>query len=209
MKGQGLSTLSSGQRNVKDGEWFQWNLQVREERPDLATAVSEFEAYSSNAAAAKEGTDWFRDCSAELTACVTRILVTQGHVAAFYALSSGEAVITPRSTKSRWAEAMRGSAPHMSSGLPGIAELQQEQATRRCDKALRHAIYIAILVANLQGNAILTLDPFDLETQAMWRQKGLRNSQTKDRTESSSVFICRLQGPTWDPSIEDWTRRES
>ena len=186
-------TLSA--EDVKDGEWFQWNLQVAEERPDLGTAVSEFEAYSKNAAAAEEGTSWFRDCSAELTACVTRILVAQEHVAAFYALSSGEAIITSE----KYQEQMGGgSARFGSSHVEWIARDRRAPAGAG-DKALRHAIYIAILVGDLQGNAILTLDPFDSETQAMWRQKGLRNSQTEDENGQLKRLYLPISGPYMGP----------
>jgi hypothetical protein len=186
-------TLSAS--DVKDGEWFQWNLQVAEERPDLATAVSEFEAYSKNAAAAKEGTNWFRDCSVELTACVTRILVTRGHIAAFYALSSGEAVITSEKYQ---AQMGGGGARFGSSHVEWIARDRRAPAGAG-DKALRHAIYIAILVSDLQGNAILTLDPFDSETQAMWRQKGLRNSQTEDDDGQLKRLYLPIIGPYLGP----------
>jgi hypothetical protein len=181
--------------DLDDGEWFQWNLQIAEERPDLAAAVACFEAYSKNEAAAREGTEWFRELAAELTVCVTRILVAKGHVAAFYALSSGEAIIT--SGKYQAQIGGRG-ARFGSSHVEWIARDRRAPAGAG-DKALRHAIYVATLVAEMQGNAILTLDPFDVETQEMWRQKGLRNSQTQDEDGELRRLYLPLTGPYRGP----------
>lgn len=181
--------------DLHDAEWFQWNLQVAEEHPELAAAVAEFEAYSKNEAAAKEGTEWFRDRAIELTSCVTRILVVNGHVAAFYALSSGEAII---SSEKHQAQMGGGGARFGSSHVEWIAR-DRRAAAGAGDKALRHAIYVATLVAELQGNVILTLDPFDLETQEMWRQKGLRNSQTKDEDGDLRRLYLPLYGPYLGP----------
>ncbi len=181
--------------DLHDGEWFQWNLQVAEERPELVPAVADFEAYSKNKAAAKEGTDWFRDKSADLASCVTRILIAGGHVAAFYALSSGEAIIT---SEKHQLQMGGGGARFGSSHVEWIAR-DRRAPSGAGDKALRHAIYVAILVAELQGNVILTLDPFDLETQEMWRQKGLRNSQTKDEGGELHRLYLPLYGPYLGP----------
>jgi hypothetical protein len=181
--------------DLQEAEWFQWNLQVGEERPDLGAAVADFEAYSKNEGAAKEGTEWFRDRSAELTACVTRILVGQGHVAAFYALSSGEAIITSEKYQ---AQMGGGGARFGSSHVEWIARDRRAPAGAG-NKALRHAIYVASLVAELQGNVILTLDPFDLETQEMWRAKGLRNSQTQDEGGELKRLYLPLTGPYMGP----------
>jgi hypothetical protein len=185
--------LSPG--DLQDGEWFQWNIQIAEERPDLAGAVADFEAYSKNAAAAEEGTAWLRKRSAELTACVTRILVTQGHVAAFYALSSGEAIITSEKHQAQ----MGGAGARFGSSHVEWIARDHRAPSGAGDKALRHAIYVAILVAELQGNAILTLDPFDLETQEMWRQKGLRNSQTEDEDGVLRRLYLPITGPYLGP----------
>jgi hypothetical protein len=184
--------------DLRNGEWFQWNLQIAEERPEFVPAVRDFEAYSKNEAAAKEGTEWFRDKSAELTSCVTRILVVDSHVAAFYALSSGEAIIT---SEKHQAQIGGGSARFGSSHVEWIARDRRAPAGAG-NKALRHAIYVATLVAKLQGNSILTLDPFDLETQEMWRQKGLRNSQTKD----DGGVLHRLYLPLYGPYLGRFDR---
>jgi hypothetical protein len=181
--------------DLRDAEWFQWNLQVAEERPDLAAAVQDFEAYSRNSAAAEEGTGWFRERSAELTACVTRILVAAGHVAAFYALSSGEAIITSGKVQAQ----MGGTGKRFGSSHVDWIARDRRAPAGAGGEALRHAIYVATLGANLQGNAILTLDPFDAETQEMWREKGLRYSQTEDDDGQLKRLYLPLIGPYLGP----------
>jgi len=181
--------------DLEKGEWFQWNRQVAEDMPGLAEAVGCFEAYSKNGAAAQEGTEWLRHRAIHVTACVTRILVAAGHVAAFYALSSGEAVITSRKHR----EQMGGDGVRFgSSHVEWIARDRRAPAGAG-DDALRHAIFVATRVAELQGNVILTLDPFDAETQAMWRSKGLRNSQTVDAEGNLKRLYLPLTGRYMGP----------
>jgi hypothetical protein len=58
-------------------------------RPTLA--VAEFEADgAANTTAAEDVTRWFRREAVVQGGCITRMLVVDGHVATFYALSSGE-----------------------------------------------------------------------------------------------------------------------
>src|SRR5215204_1555118 len=176
--------------DLAKGEWFQWNRQVAEEVPQLMEAVAGFEAYSKNEAAAREGTEWLQHRATEVTACVTRILVVAERVAAFYALSSGEAVITSeKHRKQMGGDGIRFGSSH----VEWIARDRRAPAGAG-DDALRHAIFVATRVAELQGNVILTLDPFDAETQEMWRSKGLRNSQTIDNAGELKRLYLPLAG---------------
>jgi hypothetical protein len=181
---------------AQSGEWFQWNLQIAEEREELKEAVAEFEAYSKNEKAAQEGTAWLRDLSAETTTCVTRILVAHGHIAAFYALTSGEAIVT--SEKHQKQMGHEGGSRLGSSHVEWIAR-DRRASGGAGDLALRHAIFVATEVNRIQGNPILTLDPFDLETQQMWRNKGLRNSQTVDEAGELHRLYLPLTGPYMGP----------
>src|SRR3954452_17724803 len=52
---------------------------------------------------------------------------------------------------------------------------------------------------NYTGNVILTLDPFDTETQEMWRSKGLRNSQTIDDAGELKRLYLPLAGRYMGP----------
>lgn len=186
-------TLRTG--DLKKGEWFQWNRQVAKEMPHLAQAVTEFEAYSKNEAAAQEGTEWLRRRAIQVDACVTRILVVAGHIVAFYALSSGEAIITSEKHRKQ----MGGDGDRFgSSHVEWIARDRRAPAGAG-DDALRHAIFVATKVGELQGNVILTLDPFDSETQAMWRSKGLRNSQTIDADGKLKRLYLPLAGRYMGP----------
>jgi hypothetical protein len=186
-------TLSTD--DLKRGEWFQWNRQVAEEMPHLAQAVADFEAYSKNEAAAQEGTEWLQHRATQVAACVTRILVVEGHIAAFYALSSGEAIITSeKHRKQMGGDGIRFGSSH----VEWIARDRRAPAGAG-DDALRHAIFVATRVGELQGNVILTLDPFDSETQAMWRNKGLRNSQTIDADGKLKRLYLPLSGRYMGP----------
>ena len=67
---------------VERAEWFLWNGEVAESAPVLRQAVAEFEADgSANAAAAEDVTRWFRREAVHQGACITRMLVVDGHVA--------------------------------------------------------------------------------------------------------------------------------
>ena len=181
--------------DLAKGEWFQWNRQVAEEIPQLVEAVAGFEAFSKNEAAANEGTEWIQHRAAEVTACVTRILVVAERVAAFYALSSGEAVITSeKHRKQMGGDGIRFGSSH----VEWIARDRRAPAGAGED-ALRHAIFVATRVGELQGNVILTLDPFDTETQEMWRSKGLRNSQTIDDAGELKRLYLPLAGRYMGP----------
>ena len=110
-------------------------------------------------------------------ACVTRLFVVKNHVAAFYALSSAEARLTSSSKLQRMGI--------MSGGRMGRRTWNGFVATARASGtslyAVKHAIFVATKIAALQGNRALTLDPFDEETQDIWKAEGFHMTQTELR----------------------------
>jgi hypothetical protein len=173
--------------SLEDGEWVRWNSELAKQRDDVAQAVSEFEAHSGDhGKAAAMATAWLRQDAMLEQACVTRLLLADGHVAAFYALASGETRLTSSSKLERMG--IRGGSRVGSSHIEWIAR------DRRAAKgtgllAVQHAIYVALRVARDQGNRALTLDPFDTKTQAMWEAQGFHKSQTQLESGLRRLYV--------------------
>jgi hypothetical protein len=162
--------------NVANGEWFVWNKETAEQHSELVDAVAAFEAQGKNEKAAGEATAWLKHAALDEAACVTRILVADNHVLAFYALASGEISLTSgRKLKKMGIE---GGVRVGSSHVEWIGRDYRAPAGAGI-AAIQHAIVVAVRVAALQGNRALTMDPYDAETQAMWESKGFHKSQTE------------------------------
>ncbi len=162
--------------DLDDGEWFRWDRQTRDDRPDIAEAVAEFDAHSSNAKAAAAANAWFCNEALDEAACVTRVLLVEGRIASFYGLASGEVRLT--STKKLERMGIMGGSRVGSSHVEWVARDRRSPPGAGV-LAVKHAIYVAYVIADLQGNRALTMDPFDKETEAMWRDKGFHRSQTE------------------------------
>jgi hypothetical protein len=185
-----LTDWSLTERDLREGEWFRWDTIASFQDKALMQAVTEFEAHDRNPAAARAATEWFIKASAEERACVTRVLVAKGHVAAFYAIASGEITLT--SGKKLRELGIQGSPRVGSSHVEWIA--RDRRAPGAGKFAIWHAIAIADRVAALQGNRALTMDPYDAETQEMWKAFGLRLSRTTVRDGLRRLYIP-LAGP--------------
>jgi hypothetical protein len=161
--------------HLLDGEWYRWDRPTAEDNASITEAVADFDAGGRNAKAAAAANAWFKHEAIHEAACVTRLLVVNGHIAAFYALSSAEAALTSSSKLERMG--VLGGSRLGASHLEWIGRDRRAPAGAG-ELAVKHAIYVAKKVAELQGNRALTLDPFDAETQEMWKSKGFHVTQT-------------------------------
>jgi hypothetical protein len=183
-------------------EWFLWNAEIAAAASDLREAVAEFEADgAANTTAAEDVTRWFRREAVVQGACITRMLVVDGHVATFYALSSGEMSLGAT-------ENLKSMGMHVPFGPPrdwtvGASHIEVIGRDHRAPPgvgmvAIRHAISMAKYVANLQGNLALTLDPADQETQKMWRRRGFARSEREAGLGLRRLYLP-LRGPYYGP----------
>jgi hypothetical protein len=188
--------------DMERAEWFLWNAEVAEAEPELCEAVNEFEADgSANTAAAEDVTRWFRREAVRQGACITRMLVVNGHVATFYALSSGEMSLGA-------ADNLKAMGMHVPLGPPrnwtvGASHIEVIGRDHRAPPgvgmvAIRHAISMAKYVAGLQGNLAVTLDPADLKTQEMWRRRGFARSERQVGAALRRLYLP-LRGPYYGP----------
>lgn len=179
-------------------EWFVWNEATAAQHPELEQAVADFEADGkANATAAEDVTRWFRREAIRQGACVTRILVADGHVAAFYALSSGEMTLGS-------SQNLKTMGMHVPLGPPrswdvGASHIEVIGRDHRAPPgvgmvAIQHAISVARLVANLQGTLALTLDPADAPTQEMWCRRGFWRTERNAGTGLRRLYVP-LRGP--------------
>jgi hypothetical protein len=183
-------------------EWFLWNAEVAATSPDLCKAVAEFEADgAANTTAAEGVTRWFRREAARQGACITRILVVDSHIAAFYALSSGEMSLGATDN-------LKAMGMHVPLGPPrdwrvGVSHIEVIGRDHRAPPgvgmiAIRHAISMAKYVADLQGTLALTLDPADLKTQEMWRRRGFARTGRAAGDGLRRLYVP-LRGPYYGP----------
>ncbi len=183
-------------------EWFVWNDEVAETAPELREAVAEFEADgAANATAAADVTQWFRREAVLQGACITRMLVVDGHVATFYALSSGEMSLGATDN-------LKAMGMHVPLGPPrdwrvGVSHIEVIGRDHRAPPgvgmvAIRHAISMAKYVANLQGNLAVTLDPADRKTQEMWRRRGFARTGREAGDGLRRLYVP-LRGPYYGP----------
>lgn len=188
--------------DMERAEWFLWNPEVAAERPDLQAAVADFEADgSANATAAEGVTRWFLREAIRQGACITRILVVDGHVATFYALSSGEMSLGATDN-------LKAMGMHVPLGPPrdwtvGASHIEVIGRDHRAPPgvgmiAIQHAISMAKYVANLQGTLALTLDPADMKTQEMWRRRGFARTGRSAGNGLRRLYVP-LFGPYYGP----------
>jgi hypothetical protein len=187
--------------DMERAQWFLWNEEVAE-APALRQAVSEFQADgTANETAATDVTRWFHREAVHQGACITRMLVVDGHVAVFYALSSGEMTLGA-------AQNLKHMGMHVPLGPPrdwsvGASHIEVIGRDHRAPAgvgmvAIRHAISMAKHVANLQGNLAVTLDPADLKTQEMWRRRGFARTEREAGSGLRRLYLP-LRGPYYGP----------
>lgn len=158
----------------ENDEWFILSRDLLEGREDIRRAIEAFEGDPRHPVSA-EGADWLKKAAIYERACITRLLLNGGYLAAFYGLASAEVTITRPKELERLGihGGRRVPASHMdwvvrSRYFKGIGE-----------RVLLHATVVARDVATAQGNLVLSLDPYDDGTATMWRGFGFTQSATE------------------------------
>ena len=129
---------------------------------------------------ANEATRWLREFAMEDRGSVTRVLLDAGEVIAFYTLSSGQAEILDASRRD--VLKLLGGAEIGSSHINWIARAV-DAPPGAAAAAVLHAGSIAAELARQEGKGLLTLDPYDAATDAMWREWGFEPTDTPSPTD--------------------------
>jgi hypothetical protein len=158
-------------------EWIEeWSPHTEQERPDVAEAVSRFQA-PAHLDAGRAATEWLRERAASAhPGCVTRILLSDNAVQGYYSLSMSEVRLSHGDRR-------KLDETHPRQGAVLITWLARAEDATVADVAqqlLLHAVGVAREHAYAVGATVLALDPFDDSTAEMWREKyGFRSSQTE------------------------------
>jgi hypothetical protein len=155
---------------IEHGEWHVWGMTLAVERPDIARAVSNFQADAKHDASSVV-TRWLREESFDERAAVTHVLeVPQSgdadpDIAAFVALASAEAVVDQRTSSSYRSSTNRMPATYVAyigrhMNYPGAGKL-----------ALAWAGDVAREVGLRQANLLFVLHAADEATAHMWSKR--------------------------------------
>ena len=154
-----------------EDEWFILRDELVAKRGEIAEAVAAFEGDPRHEVSA-EGVDWLKRSAVHERACVTRLLFNAGRLAAFYALASAEIHITRPKELERLG--MLGGSRVPASHIEWIIRSRDFKGVGQ--RVLLHATLAARDVASIQGNLVLSLDPYDDGTAKMWREFGFVRS---------------------------------
>lgn len=137
---------------------------------ELWTAIEAFDAGDRPAAVA--AARWLKtDAWRAFPTARTRVALTDGRVAGFYALASAHVSLSQRDRRGLSVSPVRVPAALVAWIAKDI------QAGVDGKELLLHAVAIARRVAALQATTVLVVDPFDSEAAMMWRQRfGFRPS---------------------------------
>jgi hypothetical protein len=155
-------------------EWFVLGREPEDRVDQIKEAVDGFEGDPRHPVAA-DGVDWLKRAAPWERACLTRLLFNDGQLAAFYALSSAEVEISRGKELERLGILGNGRVPASHMDWAVRSRLFKGIGMR----VLLHATLAARDVAQIQGNLVLSLDPYDDGTAKMWREFGFEESATK------------------------------
>jgi hypothetical protein len=167
------------------GIWHRLDFQVVAAEPSLAQATQRFAASEEGPAGtegATEATRWLREFAIEDRGSVTRVLLDDGEVIAYYTLSSGQAEI--RDASRRDVLKLLGGSEIGSSHINWIGR-SAKAPPGAAAAALLHAGSVASELALQEGKGLLTLDPYDAATAAMWRDWGFEQTDTPSPTDEN------------------------
>lgn len=171
---EGAADHEYGTGDPSEDEWFVLTSDLLNARPDIAEAVAAFEGDQRHPVSA-EGAQWLREDAAEERACVTRLLFNGGRLAAFYALASAEVEISRPKELERLG--ILGGRRVPASHIEWLVRSRYFKGVGK--RVLLHATLVARDVAKVQGNLVLSLDPYDDGTADMWRGFGFEKSRTE------------------------------
>ncbi len=176
------------------GVWHRLDFHVVASEPALAQATQRFKASEegpAGTAGAAGATKWLREFAVDDRGSVTRVLLDDGEVIAFYTLSSGQAEI--RDASKRDVLKLLGGPEIGSSHINWIARAENAPAGA-ATAAILHAGSVASELALQEGKGLLTLDPYDAATDRMWREWGLsQRIPPPQRTRVLSGSISRFR----------------
>jgi hypothetical protein len=157
-----LETIQTG--------WVIWNYHLAGLRSDIARAAQQFEVDPAHASAATL-TKWLREHALDDRTHAVHLLLRDGEVAAYCALSSS-AVLIPAPQMSSMKLNERAPACH----IAYVARDRRHPGAGQ--EALKHAARVARDVGQIQGTHVLVLDPYDAATATMWQRRyGFRESE--------------------------------
>lgn len=167
------------------GVWHRLDFHVVASEPALAKATQRFKASKEGPAGtdgAAGATRWLREFAIDDRGSVTRVLLDDGEVIAFYTLSSGQAEI--RDGSKRDVLKLLGGPEIGSSHINWIARAENAPPGA-ATAAILHAASVASELALQEGKGLLTLDPYDAATERMWREWGFEPTDTPSSTDES------------------------
>jgi choline dehydrogenase-like flavoprotein len=172
---------------VGDERWYRWLPDIAEEAvfSDIAAAVDAF--VSMDTEPGRAATDWLKHESlANHPSTVTWLLVQDGRVEGYHAMCSAEITLTERHRR-QLVEADRTHRLHPRQGASLIAWIAKHREANIPGELLAlHAVWVAMEVAQLQGNIALAVDPFDEDTAEFWQDRyGFRAASGADRGQSN------------------------
>lgn len=154
--------------------WERWAPGKAAVRHDLRAAVAAFDAGSSHPAGVRAAS-WLRDeALANHPASITWLMLVDDELVGYFALASGAVELRRRDRSRLGVDVDRAVQP--ASLVAQIAK-SREAPPGTGDRLIEQAFALAREAAQIQGSVALVVDPFDEETERMWRTKfGFRSS---------------------------------
>lgn len=175
--------------------WVRWNEKAAETLPALRAAIASFDPAPRGAGRA--AARWLREASlnGESVAYLAVVTDPQWELVGFYALTAGEVELTGTHRE-------RLGLAHPVQGAVLVTQIARSVRHRGVGQLLvEDAIGVARESQSQVGATVLALDPFDADTDAMWRRQfGFRRSRTEIRsTGDDGRPLRRLYLPLRDP----------
>ena len=175
MTGQRVGQADTGEsfaEALADSEPTWITLPGPQEKPpgELRAALDDFDA--GKRAAALAAREWLRTQAVDsYQTSRTRLLIAEHRVAGFYSLAAAQVELRQRDRRRAGFDPVRVPAALVT----WIAKDKRAEIDGK--ELLLHAAATARRAAALQATAVLVLDPFDAQTERMWRERfGFRPS---------------------------------
>lgn len=160
----GFLMQQSEPQRLPDG-WHSWTWDAARGNPGTAADIQTFEAHSKNADAAAALSRWIREDALEQRQHTVHILIRDGKPIAYIALRSCSVGLRRSQARRLGAEDAQN--------VPGsyVAYIaRSEDAPGAGREALLYAASLARRVNLVQRTLVLVVDPYDEETERMWRE---------------------------------------
>lgn len=179
-----------GEANVTPGvrEWVHLTAEQLTADLSLREAIDRFSAPASRAGEA--AASWLKGRALrEVSRIATYVLIEDREVDAFYSLGMSEVELTSSHRK-----AIEASHPRQGAVLI-LWLARASDAEVDGETILKHAVGVGQVGARNVGAAVIALDPFDADTERMWRERfGFRRSRTR-RPDADGEERSRLWMP--------------